>query len=168
MASTPEDQQPEPGQRRAARSDVNPLDQYPELAGWVAEDRRDVDRVGAMVAAWVLAWRTRAASGPTWYAIAAHVRPEMETAVPDAARRWYASQLVTMLADRGWLSVPDAPTGAGYLELGPRVQGRPQERRAARRGASDAAEQLALDIEVPDGRLDAPDCSTDWTVDPLF
>ncbi|GAA2624875.1 hypothetical protein GCM10010411_71770 [Actinomadura fulvescens] len=83
----------------------------------MAGDRRDPG-LGPRVAAWVDDhWRNRQ-RGPTWYAVAEHVQPDLAL-IPDAARRWYASQLVNRLMDQGWLA---DSTGTGPLTPGPRFE----------------------------------------------
>ncbi|MFI0452793.1 hypothetical protein [Actinomadura sp. 6N118] len=105
------------GGRRRPRKDGDRRDRYPLLAEWVADDRRDRG-LGRRAAAWVEEYWHHRQGGPTWYALAEYVRPDLAL-VPDTARRWYASQLVNRLMDQGWL---DDGTGTGPLVPGPRFQ----------------------------------------------
>ncbi|MFI6522608.1 hypothetical protein ACIBF1_44145 [Spirillospora sp. NPDC050679] len=132
--------------QRRPRIDGDMRDRYPLLAEWVEADRRDGE-LGERVAEWLRAYRRTRATGPTWYAVAEFVRPDLQL-VPDSARRWYASQLVNRLVRVGWLAVADAASGAGHLEVGPR--------------AAAAAPELPF---PPD---DGADPEPRWTSDPLF
>ena len=105
--------------QRQPRADGDMRDRYPLLAEWVEADRRDPG-LGARVAARLAEYRRDRTTGPTWWAVAEWVRPDLEL-VPDTARRWYASRLINRLAAQGWLAVADTRTGGGHLQLGPRA-----------------------------------------------
>ncbi|MFG2004227.1 hypothetical protein ACGFNU_34210 [Spirillospora sp. NPDC048911] len=121
------------GRRRQPRKNGDRRDRYPLLAEWVAADRRDPG-LGRRVAAWVDDHWRRRQRGPTWYAVAEHVRPDLAM-IPDEARRWYASQLVNRLMDQGWLA---ENTGTSPLAPGPRFQPDPAARHDPDPSAADA------------------------------
>ncbi|MFC9975645.1 hypothetical protein ACFVH6_32625 [Spirillospora sp. NPDC127200] len=77
------DRVPEDGGRTRTS---DPRDHHPELPAWAAEDRRDVERLGQIVVEFVRTWQRHRSGGPTWWMIAAHVRPEGET-LPETATR---------------------------------------------------------------------------------
>lgn len=110
------------GKARRPRADGDLRDRYPLLAEWVEADRQDTG-LGARVVERLTQYRMERATGPTWYAVAEWARPDLEL-VPDAARRWYASQLVNRLIRQGWLVIDGtAQRGpGGVLKPGPRAQ----------------------------------------------
>jgi hypothetical protein len=101
---------------RRPRADGDLRHRHPVLVEWIEQDRQDAGP-GGRVAEWLARYRSDRAAGPTWYAVADFVRPDLAS-VPERAWHWYASQLVHRLLRQGWLTVRGVGAGAP-LQPGP-------------------------------------------------